>query len=213
MQNQIMADKLLEKLFSDTENERKSVNQEILRLKEATRQMEQYLKNSTVNISQSATGAIASIEDDNMRRDIILEVISQIKLEQQDALHIKISIVPNLAIARDYPFYYVYDQSKRPYIRLLRYAFGKFDRDITSLIIERFHTPLSKGIRLAKEEKQRRIGEKVSIADIVEKYGYSYTTVYGFVRHGVLKGEMINRKVYIALEDAEAFFSKRNKGK
>ena len=208
MRNQVKADELLDKLFAETEKDRKATNQELLRLKEAIRQMEQYLKNSSVNISKSETGAIANIEDDNMRREIVLETISRIELSQIDDLHIKISIIPNLAIANEYPFYYVYDQTRRPYIRLKRYAFDKFDSDITHLIIERFHSHRSKGIRLAKEEKIRRIGEKVPISEIVSRYGYSYSTVYGFICHGILKGEMINRKIYISLEDAEEFFTK-----
>ena len=211
MKNQVKADKLLEELFAETEKRRKTVSQEILRKKEAIRQMQQYLKNSSISVNDVATGAISSIEDDNMRREIILEVISSVQLEQIDDLHVKISITPNLAIAREYPFYFVYDQTKRPYIRLHRYAFGKYDSDITHLIIERFHSPLSKGIRLAKEEKIRRIGEKLPIAEIAAKFGYGYTSVYSFVKNGVLKGEMINRKIYIALEDAEAFFSKNTK--
>jgi hypothetical protein len=213
MKNQVMADKLLEGLFAETETKRKTISQDILRKKEAIRQMEQYLKNSSVNISNVATGAISSIEDDALRREIITEVISSFELEQMDDLHIKIKIIPNLAIAKEYPFYYVYDQSKRPYIRLHRYAYGKYDSDITHLIIERFHSRRSKGIRLAKEEKERRIGEKVSVADIAKKYDYGYTTVYNYVLGGMLKGEMINRKIYIALEDAEEFFSKHPRGK
>lgn len=213
MKNQVMADKLLEGLFAETESKRKAISQDILRKKEAIRQMEQYLKNSSVNISKAATGAISSIEDDALRREIILEVISSVELEQVDDLHIKILIIPNLAIAKDYPFYYIYDQTKRPYIRLHRYAYGKYDGDITHLIIERFHGRDSKGIRLAREEKERRIGEKVSVADISKKYGYAYTSVYNYVLGGLLKGEMINRKIYIALEDAEEFFSKHPKGK
>lgn len=211
MKNQVLADKLLDELFAETEQKRKATSQTILRKKEAIRQMQQYLKSSSVNLSNTATGAISSIEDDNMRREIILEVISSVQLGQIDDLHVKISITPNLAIAREYPFYFVYDQTKRPYIRLHRYAFGKYDSDITHLIIERFHSPLSKGIRLAKEEKIRRIGEKLPIAEIAAKFGYGYTSVYSFVKNGVLKGEMINRKIYIALEDAEAFFSKNTK--
>lgn len=211
MKNQVLADKLLDELFAETEQKRKATSQTILRKKEAIRQMQQYLKNSSVNLSNTATGAISSIEDDNMRREIILEVISSVQLGQIDDLHVKISITPNLAIAREYPFYFVYDQTRRPYIRLHRYAFGKYDSDITHLIIERFHSPLSKGIRLAKEEKIRRIGEKLPIAEIAAKFGYGYTSVYSFVKNGVLKGEMINRKIYIALEDAEAFFSKNTK--
>lgn len=211
MPNQVMAEKLLNKIFAENEKLRSKANQEVLRKEEAIRSMEQYLINSSVNISNVATGAISSIEDDTMRREIILEVISGIELEQMDDLHIKISVIPNLAIAKEYPFYYIYDQTKRPYIRLHRYAFGKYDSDITPQIIERFHTPYSKGIRLAKEEKVRKIGDKLTIADISEKYGYSYSTVYGFVNKGILKGEMINRKIYISLEDAEDFFSKYSK--
>ena len=213
MKNQVMADKLLEGLFAETETKRKAISQDILRKKEAIRQMEQYLKNTSVSINKATTGAISSIEDDALRREIISEVISGFELEQMDDLHIKIKIIPNLAIAKEYPFYYVYDQSKRPYIRLHRYAYGKYDSDITHLIIERFHSRRSKGIRLAKEEKERRIGEKVSVADIAKKYDYGYTTVYNYVLGGMLKGEMINRKIYIALEDAEEFFSKHPRGK
>lgn len=211
MKNQVLADKTLDELFAETEKKRKSASQDILRKKEAIRQMQQYLKNSSVSINSVATGAISSIEDENMRREIIQEVISSIKLEQIDNLHIKISIIPNLAIAKEYPFYFVYDQTKRPYIRLQRFAFGKYESDITHLIIERFHSPLSKGIRLAKEEKIRRIGDKLPIAEIAQKYGYGYTSVYSFVKNNVLKGEMINRKIYIALEDAEEFFGKHTK--
>ena len=211
MKNQILADKVLNQLLEENEQERKKANQDILSRKEAIRSLTQYLQNSSVSISGIATGAISSIEDDNIRREIVLEVISGVELAQIDELHIKISIKPNIAIAKEYPFYYVYDQTKRPYIRLLRYTFGEFDSDITPLIIERFHSPLSKGIRLAKEDKVRRIGDKIPIAEIAQKYGYGYTTVYSFVRNGVLKGEMINRKIYIAIEDAEEFFSKNTK--
>lgn len=211
MKNQVLADKVLDELFNETEQKRKVTNQAILRKKEAIRHIQQYLKNSSINLNKTATGAISSIEDDNMRREIILEVISTVQLEQIDDLHVKISIIPNAAIAREYPFYFVYDQTKRPYIRLHRYAFGKYDGDITHLIIERFHSPLSKGIRLAKEEKIKRIGEKLPIAEIAAKYGYGHTSVYSFVKTGVLKGEMINRKIYIALEDAEEFFGKYKK--
>ena len=211
MRNQVLADKVLKELFDETEQKRRKTIQEIKRKEEAIRQMEQYLKNSSINISGVATGAISSIEDENMRREIILEVISSVQLEQIDDLHIKISIIPNLAIAKEYPFYFVYDQTKRPYIRLHQYAFGKYDKDITPLIIERFHSPQNKGIRLAKEEKIRRIGEKLSIDEISSKYGYGHTSIYSFFKHGLLKGEMINRKIYIALEDAEEFFSKHKK--
>lgn len=211
MSNQTRADKLLAELFAETEKERKKTNQEILRLTEATRQMTQYLKNESVKLDKSATGAIASIEDDNMRRDIILEVISKILLEDIDECHIKISIIPNKAIAETYPFYYVYDQSKRPYIKLLNYAYGRFNRDDTPFVFERFHKKPSEKWRLKKEERLKLTGNLLPIAEICERFGYSYTSVYGFVTLGLLKGDMINHKIYIALEDAAEFFSKYKK--
>ena len=213
MYDQTKADKLLEELFAETETIRKKTNQEILRLTEATRQMNQYLKNETVKLDKSATGAISKIEDDNMRRDIIKEVISKIILESIDDSHIKISIVPNYAIAESYPFYYIYDQSKRPYIKLLNYAYGKFNRDDTPFVFERFHQNPSKKVRLKKEEKLNRIGNMLPIAEICERFNYSYTSVYGFVKTGHLKGDMVNRKIYIALEDAAEFFNKHKKEK
>ena len=207
MQNQDRADKLLDELFAETEKERRKVNDELLHRKETSRQMEQYLKNSSINIDSTATGAVAHIEEESMRRNIILEVISSIVLENIDDLHIKVSVIPNLSIASSYPFHYVYDKSKRPYIKLLHYNGGIFDKDVTSLIFDRFHKPLSAKERLAKEDKIKKIGGRLSVAEISEKFGYSYTSVYNFVRTGVLKGEMINRKIYISLEDAQRFFS------
>ena len=211
MRNQTRADKLLKELFAETEKERKKTSQEILRLNEVTRQMTQFLKNDSVKLDESATGAIASIEDDDMRRDIILEVISKIVLEDVDECHIKISIVPNYAVAESYPFYYVYDQSKRPYIKLLNYAYGQFYRDDTPYIFKRFHQIPSKKRKMKKEERQKMIGNRVSIAEICEKFGYGYSSVYSFVTSGLLKAEMINRKIYISLEDATEFFNKHKK--
>ena len=213
MSNQTRADKLLKELFAETEKERKKTSQEILRLNEVTRQMTQFLKNDSVKLDESATGAIASIEDDNMRRDIIQEVISKIVLEDVDECHIKIKIVPNYSVAESYPFYYVYDQSKRPYIKLLNYAYGKFYRDDTPNVFKRFHQIPSKKRKLKKEERQKMIGNRVSIAEICEKFGYGYSSVYSFVTSGLLKGEMINRKIYISLEDATEFFNKYKKEK
>ena len=213
MHDQTRADELLDELFSETEEERKKTNQEILRLTEATRQMTQYLKKDAVKLDKSATEAIASIVDDNMRRDIVLETITKIVLEDIDERHIKISIVPNFAIAESYPFYYVYDQSKRPYIKLLHYAYDRFNRDDTPFVFDRFHHRPSKKWRLKKEEKLKRIGDMRPIAEICERFNYSYTSVYGFVTMGLLKGDMVNRKIYIALEDAVEFFSKHKKEK
>ena len=212
MTNQARADKLLEELFAETDKKRKNTNQEILRLTEANRQMKQYLKNDAVKLDKSATGAIASIEDDNMRREIILEVISRIKLEDIDEYHIKISIIPNYSVADSYPFYYVYDQTNRPYIKLLNYAYGRFNRDDTQFVFKRFHQLPNKKRLLKKEERLKAIGNRMSVAEISERFGYAYSSVYNFFRLGLLKGEMINRKIFIALEDAEEFFSKQNKG-
>lgn len=206
MQNQARADKLLKELMDETEEERRKIRQEILRRDEATRQMKQYLKNVSINLDSSSTGAIAGIVDDNMRRDIIMEVISSIELEEIDSLHTKISVKPNLAIADNFPFYYVYDCTKRPYIKLLNYYNGQFNRDDTQYISRRFYRPMNKKRIRDKEEKLKKIAGRLPISDISQKFGFSYSQVYSFYSAGLLNGEMINRKIYIALEDAEEFF-------
>ena len=207
MHNQTRADQLLKELMDATEEERRKIRQEILQRSEANRQMKQYLKNVSINLDSSSTGAIASIVDDNMRRDIIMEVISSIELEEIDSLHTKISVKPNLAIAEYFPFYYVYDCTKRPYIKLLNYhSDGQFNRDDTQYISRRFYRPTSKKRIRDKEEKIKKIAGRLPIYDISQKFGFSYSQVYSFFNAGLLKGEMINRKIYIALEDAEEFF-------
>lgn len=211
MQNQTMADKLLEELLAESEEERKKTNQEVLRLEERTRQMKQFLKNSSISLAPYETTAISSIEDDELRRNIILEVISSIELEQIDDLHIKITVVPSLAFAKSFPFHYVYDSSKRPYIRLLCYYNGVLYRDDTPYIFNRFQCLRNKERIYDKEKKLRLIGDRIPIAEVCKRYGFSYTRVFGLVKNGVLDGEMINRKIYISLESASAFFEKYKK--
>lgn len=211
MQNQTMADKLLEELLAETEEERKKTNQEVLRLEERTRQMKQFLKNSSISLAPYETTAISSIEDDELRRNIILEVISSIELEQIDDLHIKITVVPSLAFAKSFPFHYVYDSSKRPYIRLLCYYNSVLYRDDTPYIFNRFQCLRNKERIYDKEKKLRLIGDRIPIAEVCKRYGFSYTRVFGLVKNGVLDGEMINRKIYISLESASAFFEKYKK--
>ena len=211
MQNQQKAEKILELLFAETKIKRDKANQEILRLKETNREMRQYLEKENAKPDSPATEAIASIEDDILRRDIILEVIKKIKIKNLDDKHIQILIIPTYAVAESYPFYYVYDQSKRPYVRLLSYAYGKFYRDDTKYVFDRFHQSPSKKLRLKREEKLKKIGDMLSISEISERFGYSYTSVYGFVASGKLKGEMINRKIYIDLEEAREFFNNYSK--
>ena len=211
MQNQTMAEKLLEELFNETEKERRKARQEILQLEERTSQMKQYLKNSSIILDPYETRAIAGIENDELRRKIILEVITSIELEQIDDLHTKITVIPSLAIAKSYPFHYIYDSSKRPYIKLLTYYNGLYYRDDTPYIFDRFQCQRNKERIYAKEEKLRQIGDRIPIAEICKRFGSSYTSVYNFVKGGMLKGEMINRKIYISLEDAAAFFEKYKK--
>lgn len=95
---------------------------------------------------------------------------------------------------------------------MLNYAYGRFNRDDTQFIFKRFHQLPNKKRLLKKEERLKAIGNRLSVAEISERFGYAYSSVYNFFRLGLLKGEMINRKIFIALEDAEEFFSKQNKG-
>jgi len=214
MQNQTKAEKLLEELFNDTNKERKKIRQEILQLNERNTQMKEYLKNSSISLDPYKTRAISSIEDDELRKGIIMEVINSIELEQIDNLHTKIKVIPSLSIAKDFPFHYVYDSSKKPYIKLFCYYNGNFYRDDTPYIFDRFQCLRNKQRIYAKEEKLKLIGDRLPIAEICKRFDYSYTRVYNFVKGGMLKGEMINRKIYISLEDAASFFEKyKEKGK
>ena len=105
-----------------------------------------------------------------------------------------------------YPFYYIIDKTTNPYQRVYSYFNEKFDKDITKDVFNRYHKPLPKRKRLAKEEKLKRIGNKMSINEVRDKYGYSRTHVYSCIQKEVLKAEMINRKFFIEPDEAERVF-------
>ena len=206
MPNQTKADEVVKKVFAENEANRKVINQNRLRLEESNRQMRQYIKNISTKIAPTYTGAISSIENDEMRRAIILEVIEYVLLEDLDSKHIKVSIIPKPIIMEKYPFYYIIDKSTNPYQRVYSYFNEQFDKDITKDVFKRYHKPLPKRKRLAKEEKLKRIGNKMSIDEVGEKYGYSHTHIYGYITKGILSAEMINRKYFIEPDEAERVF-------
>lgn len=206
MPNQTKADEVVKKVFAENEAERKVISQERLRLDELNRQMKQYIKNYSTKIDPTYTGKISSIENDEMRRDIIQEVIDHLQLEYLDSKHTKITIIPKQIIMEKYPFYYIIDKTTNPYQRVYSYFNEKFDKDITKDVFNRYHKPLPKRKRLAKEEKLKRIGNKMSINEVRDKYGYSRTHVYSCIQKEVLKAEMINRKFFIEPDEAERVF-------
>ena len=213
MHNQAKARETQDKVLKENEKERRLLNQDTLRRKEQNRQMETYIKN-TKNDSQdyAVTEPVAQITDDEKRQEIVKETVENLILEEIDNNHIKVSIIPNLEISDNYPFYYVYDKTKMPYIKLYKYYNGKFDGEATSLVEQRYHERRIahwKIIRQKRKEKRQLLkGDKLSVSEIAAKYKIGTWGIYERIKKGILPAVMLKKSYYIEPNDAEKAFGK-----
>ena len=114
--------------------ERKKVNNTILKLKETNEQLTLYLDSlENGNVVQPML-----IEDDKQRRELITSVIDSITLTEVDSLHTKITVIPKKSVyIAEYPTCYVYDKSTMPYPKLIQVV-GDIKKDVTKQIPRRF---------------------------------------------------------------------------
>ena len=58
---------------------------------------------------------------------------------------------------------------------------------------------------------KEKIGDRLSLLDIVKKYGVAYSNVLSLTKKGILPSEFINGKYVVSLEDAERYFTSDNR--
>lgn len=114
--------------------ERKKINNTILKLQETNEQFTQYLE----SLESDRVVQPMLIEDDNQRRELIASVIDSITLTEVDNLHTKITVIPKKSVyIADYPTSYIYDKSTMPYPKLIQVV-GDVKEDVTKQIPKRF---------------------------------------------------------------------------
>ena len=133
--------------------ERKQLEKTILKIKEQTRQMKQYLTSLQEPVTDG-TGIVSLLEitDDEKRKEIINQCINEIKLDAIDATHVRIIIIPKTTIANQYWFDYIYDKTVKNNPKTTEhYISNDTYEDITEWIV--------KGRRLTKRYVKQRIHE------------------------------------------------------
>ena len=114
--------------------ERKKVNNTILKLKETNEQLTLYLD----SLENGSVVQPMLIEDDKQRRELITSVIDSITLTEVDSLHTKITVIPKKSVyIAEYPTSYIYDKSTMPYPKLIQVV-GDIKKDVTKQIPRRF---------------------------------------------------------------------------
>ena len=116
MTNKERREKYRARKMEEVNTERRQIEKSILKVKEQTRQMRQYLTSLQEPISDG-TGIVSvlDITDDEKRKEIINQCINEIKLETIDETHVHITIVPKATIANQYCYDYFYDKTAKNY--------------------------------------------------------------------------------------------------
>lgn len=116
MTNKERREKYRAKKMEEVNTERRQIEKSILKVKEQTRQMRQYLTSLQEPVSDG-TGIVSvlDITDDDKRKEIINQCISEIKLDAIDETHVHITIVPKTTIANQYCYDYFYDKTVKNY--------------------------------------------------------------------------------------------------
>ena len=122
--------------------ERKEVNELILRYTQESSRLEKFLKSlDEKNGVTKPSLYIAAIDNDVKKKEIINEVVEQVKVEDIDDKHVRYTVVPKKTMFNysvNYPIYYVYDRTKKTYPRLLRYVEGSDNaEDVTSEVVKK----------------------------------------------------------------------------
>lgn len=134
-------------------DERKKLNQTLLKLKSDNKQLQQFLDDFNTNKKLASDMYLASVEDDKDRKEIINDAIESIRLEDIDESHIKMIITPtkkSFGKCVSYPTYYLFDKTKKTYPSLYRIC-GDNMEDVTKKVTKRFYnktTRKRKGITL-----------------------------------------------------------------
>lgn len=108
--------------MTEVNEERKKIERDILKVKEQTRQMKQYITSLQTPVTDG-TGIVSVLEitDDEKRKEIIDSVLQEITLERIDDMHIHITIVPKKTVASQYTYDYLYDRTTWPYPKTLEH--------------------------------------------------------------------------------------------
>lgn len=151
--NKERREKFRERKLRAVNMERKQVEKSLLKIKEQTRQMKQYLQSLQAPVTDG-TGIVPVLEitDDEKRKEIITQCIDEIKLETIDDKHVHITIIPKASIAHQYWYDYVYDRTKKNFpITLEHYIKTDSYEDITKYVVA--------GRRLTKKYVKQRTQE------------------------------------------------------
>ena len=139
--------------LEEVNTERKQVEKTILKIKEQSRQMRQYLTSLQAPVTDG-TGIVSLLEitDDEKRKEIVNQCIEEIKLDAIDDTHVHITIVPKITITDHYWFDYFYDKTTKNYPKTMEHH-TKFNTytDITKDIVA--------GRRLTKKYVKQRTQE------------------------------------------------------
>lgn len=155
--------------MEEVNTERRQIEESILKVNEQTRQMRQYITSLQTPVTDG-TGIVSILEitDDDKRKEIINQCISEIKLEEIDETHIHITIVPKTTIANLYCYDYFYDKTVKNYPKTTEHhTFFDTYEDITEWIV--------KGRRLTKKYvKQRTEESKMNARSMATARGESH---------------------------------------
>lgn len=124
--------------MEEVNTERRQIEKTILKVKEQTRQMRQYITSLQTPVTDG-TGIVSILEitDDEKRKEIINQCIDEIKLDTIDATHVRITIVPKTTIARQYCYDYIYDKTAKNYPKTTEHhtLYNTYE-DITKWIVK-----------------------------------------------------------------------------
>lgn len=139
--------------MEEVNTERRQIEKSILKVMEQTRQMKQYIASLQEPVSDG-TGIVSVLEitDDDKRKEIINQCISEIKLEAIDETHVHITIIPKPTIANQYCYDYFYDKTFKNYPKTTEHhtTYDTYE-DITKDIVA--------GRRLTKKYVKQRTQE------------------------------------------------------